>query len=68
MSFNAPGVFPNLVSPVVENVTAGEENIDAEEDMEEEVAKMVVADTIQSFLVVAHLQRRSAVSQRFLVA
>ena len=68
MSFNAPGVFPNLVSPVVENVTAGEENIDAEEDMEEEVAKMVVADIIWSFLVVARLQRLSAVSQRFLVA
>jgi hypothetical protein len=62
MSFNVPGVVPNLVSPVVEIVTAGEENIDAEEDTEEEVAAVVVADTIQSFLAVAHLRRRSAVS------
>ena len=68
MSFNVPGAVPNLVSPVVENVTAREENIDAKEDLEEEVAAMVVADTIQSFLAVAHLQRRLAVSQRFLVA
>lgn len=63
MSFNVPGAIQNPVSPVVENVAA------VEEDMEEVVvAAMVVVDFINLFLVVAHLQRRSAVSQLFLVA